>query len=110
MKEIRRVHEDKKNIEFIDGFIAWGFLFVYALINVWFAFESTCKSSLESGKTHMNGEQLERYFDIQKEDWKEVNCKYHFQCDHNEWNDSYTTYKSYERLKNFTQMHNSGFF
>lgn len=110
MKEIHEVSSDKEKVEEIDGLIAWGFLSAYVFLNAWFAWKSTCERSLESRKTNMNGIQLERYFDIEGEDWKEVNCKYHFQCNMNEWNNSYATYKSYGKLKDFTQLHQCGAF
>jgi len=38
MKEIRAIHEEEEDwVKYIDGLIGWGFLFVFALINVWFA-------------------------------------------------------------------------
>jgi len=110
MKEVRMSSEDKESVEYVDGLIAWAFIFIYVTMNAWFAYNSASKRVLESKKTNMNGEQLERYFGIEVEDWKEVNCKYHFQCNFNEWNDSFATYKSYGKLKNFANMHTRGAF
>jgi len=109
MKEISAIHEEEEDrVKYMDGLIGWGFLFIFVLINAWFAKEATSSRMLESRKTDMNGEQLERFFSIEGEDWKEVNCRYHFDCTQNGWFYSYTTYKSYEKLKKFTKLHQSG--
>jgi len=111
MKMIREIDEEWKDyVEYMDAAIAWGFISIFAIINAWFIWEATSNRMIESRKTDMNGEQLERYFAIGGEDGKEVNCRYHFECSPNKWFNSYTTYKSYGKLKKFTKLHQSGAF